>query len=422
MEKKKLIAASLGGVVLIGAGAYMYLQSNQGIDTPNTNKVIETDQVSSDDVLHLGEGSTAEEDKDTGVVEIEEEELTELELYEVFEEAYLESVYKLRNYMNLPEETELMQEYDRIEKVCPIGKTLPADYKEQYKVWRENYRVEDLSFVFADRTSTMYVNLSAYTYTNIYDDGKLECLPADAAVSVTGIGYDKASGWVRVETELGTAYMKSDDLRIAKTQSLEDQFIETDKVMYAKKDVTCYKTPKVSSTNQLGSISNGSEVRVIGVGYGESEGWLKVDLGGSKYIGGIKYVRAENFTEVKGSSSQDNSNSGNSGGQQDKGSSNSGSQQDKGNSGGQQGSNTESNGNSSNNSDSNSEGTYRDTGLTLEEISKLPDEQKIALGFTQLSNGAWIDAWGRKLPSPELSEEDMENVRGDYGGSLKSDG
>lgn len=52
--------------------------------------------------------------------------------------------------------------------------------------------------------------------------------------------------------------------------------------------------------------------------------------------------------------------------------------------------------------------TYRDTGLTLEEIAQLPDEEKIALGFTQLSNGAWVDDGGNMLPSPKLSESEKE--------------
>lgn len=414
MKNKKLIIGCVGGALLIGAIAYIGMEPDQETNTPNAstekNDTIENEQITSEEKLEQG---NSEVDTDEVV------ELTESELYEVFEEAYLESVYKLRNYMDLPKETELMQEYDRIEKVCPIGKTLPADYKEQYNVWRENYRVEDLSFVFADRTSTMYVNLSAYTYTNIYDDGKLESLPADAAVSVTGIGYDKASGWVRVETELGTAYIKSADLRIAKTQSLEDQFIEADKVMYAKNDVTCYKTPKVSSTNQRGSISNGSEVRVIGVGYGESEGWLKIDLGGSKYTGGIKYVRAENFTEVKGSSGQDNSNSGNSGGQQDKGSNGSGGQQDNNGSGSNQGSNA--NGGNSGGTQSETGDYWLDTyGYTADQLRDLPAEQLIAMGFKQRSDGSWIDKDYFALPSPELSEEDMENMYDDCIGSLGS--
>ena len=37
-------------------------------------------------------------------------------------------------------------------------------------------------------------------------------------------------------------------------------------------------------------------------------------------------------------------------------------------------------------------------GMTAEQISELPDEEKIALGFTQRSNGTWVDETGYMLP------------------------
>ena len=94
----------------------------------------------------------------------------------------------------------------------------------------------------------------------------------------------------------------------------------------------------------------------------------------------------EGVTSDSKPSTQTTQNTNDSGGQQNN---NGGSQ---GNSGGQQ-----SNG-----------GGYNGTGMTLREISKLPDSEKIALGFTQLSNGAWVDSNGRKLPDLEWSEEDVE--------------
>lgn len=52
--------------------------------------------------------------------------------------------------------------------------------------------------------------------------------------------------------------------------------------------------------------------------------------------------------------------------------------------------------------------TYMDTGLTLTEIAQLPDEEKIALGFNQRSDGSWADKYGIRLPSPEPSESEKE--------------
>ena len=47
-------------------------------------------------------------------------------------------------------------------------------------------------------------------------------------------------------------------------------------------------------------------------------------------------------------------------------------------------------------------------GMTAEEIRNLSDEEKIALGFRQRSNGTWVDEDYMMLPPEELSEEGKE--------------
>ena len=408
MDKKKLIAASLGGVVLIGAGAYMYLQSGQDIGTTQTNG---TGQASSE----LGTGSGYDESGESGkmnesgkmgLIE-EEEEITGEELEALFEGVYIASMESVRENPPKNKETQIAYEFNQLEAECEQGKKLPSDYKVQYREWRENYKLSDLSILFTDVMQEMYIINSAYTYADIYKDSKLSLLVGGEEVYVTGIGFDKADGWLRCEGDLGEVYIESENVS-------EEQFMLVSEVRYAKGTTNLYMKADTSSTI-LRSIIRNKEVVVIGVGFGEYDGWLKLEIEamGVKYIG---YARSEDFNESKSNNSSSQKDNGNQqDGQKDSGdskednagsNSGSGGQQDNNGSGGDQGSNN-SGGNSSGQSDT---GDYWQDhyGMTAEELRNLSDEELIALGFTQYPDGTWVDEDYMMLPTEELSEEGKE--------------
>ena len=294
MKKKFVLALALALTLSLTA-------CNKPAAEPAPAETVVTEQPQTQDAPNASEG-TATRPLD----QAEPQELTEEELYKLFEEVYIESVYNLRDYMGVPFNILLDGELSTIKFNTPTHKELPSDYKEQYKAWRETYQITDLSCVFVDQEQTMYVVTDTDAYNGIYESDNVACaLKKGQSIQATGFGYDKAAGWIRIEL-------------------------------------------------------NGDEV----------------------------YVSAKYLSDSK-PSTQTTQNTNNSGGQQNN---NGGSQ---GNSGGQQ-----SNG-----------GGYNGTGMTLREISKLPDSQKQALGFHQLSNGAWVDSDGMRLPEPERSQEDIEKDR-----------
>ena len=359
MDKKKLIAASLGGVVLIGAGAYMYLQSGQDIGTTQTNG---TGQASSE----LGTGSGYDESGESGkmnesgkmgLIE-EEEEITGEELEALFEGVYTESVRGLRNYLNISRSLLMKSEFDKIEDLCPIGKKLPSDYKDQYREWRKNYKFGDMSLIFTDEEGKQYyVKDAAYTYTNIYDNAKIECLPASEMVMVTGIGYDQAEGWLRVETSTGVGYIEADKL----VEKKGDGFIKFSKTMYAIEAVNIRVLPS-EDADKVGSLSVGESVHVIGIGQMDVSGWSKVEVDGQEY-----YVRSEYLSDEKPVTSNNNSGSNQSSSQ---GSGNQGGgNSDSGNTGG-------SGGDSGGNTGGSGEDVYDPDMYTPPQLSE-EDQQKI---------------------------------------------
>lgn len=432
MDNKKIITLSLCGTLVLGASACAG-QQDLFDDTPSnvitdTAEIPATEQTETLDTTEIPDATQETETLS------ELAELSESELHALFESVYLESMESVKENPPKNKETQIAYEFNQLEAECEQGKKLPSDYKVQYREWRENYKLSDLSILFTDVMQTKYVTSSAYTYGDIYGESKLSSLVAGEAVQVTGIGFDKASGWLRIETDIGTvAYIRDSD--VSDEVVIENLFTSVDEVRYATDadKVICYDGVDLESKSRsLSRVTEDTEVKVVGIGYGEAAGWLKIEIWfGVNPLGRPRtiltyYIRDEYLSETKTSSNQ----SGNSGGQSDSGgqsgntgsqgqssnnggssgntgTSGSGGQQNGGsNSGGDQGSN-----NSGGNTGSSSSGdTYRDTGLTLEEIARLPDEEKIALGFNQLSNGAWVDAGGNKLPS--LGIEDPTGLYG----------
>ena len=357
-NKKKVLAVSLGGAVLVGAGVYWYMHSNEKIDTPSTDEIIEPGYASNE-TADVSEGTSSlldtenvgtQEEEDTGILEEEIVELSESELYKLFEGVYLESVYAMRNHLQASKSILMALEYDRIEDACPIEKLLPTDYKEQYKVWRENYRIEDMSLIFTDEEAKQYyVKESSYTYTNIYDEAKVESLIVNELVLVTGIGYDKGEGWLRVETSTGVGYVEADKL----AEKKGDGFFKVSKTMYAIEAVNIRVAPN-GEAEKVDTLAVGESVYVIGIGQWDVTGWSKIKIGDNVY-----YVRSEYLSDEKPvtnnnsgsntSGSNQSNNGGNSGGNQSGG--NSGS-----NNGGNSGGNSGDSGNTGGNSGNTSEG------------------------------------------------------------------
>lgn len=414
MDNKKIITLSLCGTLVLGATACADRQDR--IDTTQANVTAQTESQNQNAVNQI---ETPDATQETETLS-EPVELSESELHALFEGVYLDSMTSMRTNPVSNADLVIENEFNKLVEACPIGKELPTDYKVQYREWRDNYKLSDLSILFTDVMQTKYVTSSAYTYGDIYGESKLSSLVAGEAVQVTGIGFDKASGWLRIETDIGTvAYIRDSD--VSDEVVIENLFTSVDEVRYAMDadKVICYDGVDLESKSRsLSRVTEDTEVKVVGIGYGEAAGWLKIEIWlGVNPLGRPRtiltyYIRDEYLSETKTSSNQ----SGNSGGQSDSGgqSGNTGSQGQSGSSentgtsgsGGQQNGGSNSGGDQgSNNSGGN---TYRDTGLTLEEIAELPDEQKIALGFTQLSNGAWVDAGGNMLPTPELSESEKE--------------
>lgn len=395
MEKKKLIAASLGGVVLIGAGAYMYLQSGQKIDTPNATEPTELQNQSA-----VNQTETPDATQETETLS-EPAELTEAELHELFEGVYIASMESVRENPPKNKETQIAYEFNQLEAECEQGKKLPSDYKVQYREWRENYKLSDLSILFTDVMQEMYIINSAYTYADIYKDSKLSLLVGGEEVYVTGIGFDAATNWYRIENEYGEGYIESEN--VSAEQLIENQFTPVNEVRYATDadKVICYdKVDTGSKSRSLAVYPVNGKVTVIGIGYGKAEGWLKIEV---SFMGNVhytfyvqdQYLSASKDTQGQQGTKENNADNEGSGGQQD----NNGS-------GGDQGSNN-SGGNTSGQSDT---GDYWQDhyGMTAEELRNLSDEELIALGFRQRSNGTWVDEDHMMLPIPEPSEEDYE--------------
>ena len=314
MKYKKVIVG-ISGVLLIGAGAYMYLQYGQGINMPNLGTLIETGQALSDK-QETGDMET-EEQVESGVVEDEElVELSESELHEIFEEVYLDSVRELRTYLEISKSQLLNSEYDRIELACPMGKTLPTDYRDQYKVWREEYKLSDMSYIFTTGIFELYyVKESSYAYTNIYKEAKMTSFPTNEAVIVVGIGYDKGEGWIQICSGVGTVYIEADKVVKAGTS-----FSEVSKTMYAIEAVNIKVEPK-DSAGKADSLEVGESVHVIGIGELDVVGWYKIEIDGQEYYVRSEYLSAEKpVTNAGGNTSGSNtSGSNSSGGSQNNG-------------------------------------------------------------------------------------------------------
>lgn len=415
MDNKKVIAFSLCGSLLVGATACADRQDR--IDTTQANVTAQTESQNQNAVNQIETPDTTP----TTETLSEPVELSESELHDLFEGVYLDSMASMRTNPVSNADLVIANEFNKLVEACPIGKELPTDYKVQYREWRTNYRVSDLSLLFTDVKQEMYVINSTYTYADIYGDGKMALMVSGEVIYVTGIGYDAAAGLLRVSGEYGEVYIKAED--VSAERAIEDQFTEVvNETWYAINEAVSYTKPQADTTHKSYSVKKGDTVTVIGIGYGDAEGWLKVDFGEDRFTGGIRYVRAEHFSDSKSSGGNQNNGSnggsvntggqsGDTGGQGQSGSNNTGSSSENNGSvgsGGQQNGNSNSGGDQgSNNSGGNSsEGTYMDTGLTLKQIAELPDEEKIALGFTQRSDGSWADQYGIRLPSPELSEED----------------
>ena len=351
---------------------------------------------------------TIEQDPNAGIVDTSDNTLlTESELHKIFEGAYLESIYNMRFHLGKSAEFLLLAEHTRIEQACPLDKELPEDYKEQYRVWRENYEVVDLSYLFMDMESDMSVIGSTYTYINIFTDSKVELLVEGEVVKVTGYGYDKADGWYRIQMNTGSYYVQAKRLAVV-AESVQNEvskdFIACDKVMYAISDeANIMMEPKVSS-DKVDSLSVGDSVHIIGAGKYALTGWYKVEVNGQEY-----YILGRYLSDTKptssnqGSQSQGNTSNQSGNSSQSNGSSSGGTQD----SGGQQ------NGTSNSGGQQSSGSSYceRMYGMTGEYIrDNLTDEEKIALGFTQRSNGTWVDETGYMLPSPEPTEEEWESI------------
>lgn len=410
MDKKKIITLSLCGTLVLGASACAG-QQDLFDDTPS-NVITDTAEIpATEQTETLDTAETPDATQQETETLSEPAELTEAELHALFESVYLESMESVKENPPKNKETQIAYEFNQLEAECEQGKKLPSDYKVQYREWRENYKLSDLSILFTDVMQEMYIINSAYTYADIYKDSKLSLLVGGEEVYVTGIGFDAATNWYRIENEYGESYIESEN--VSAKQLIENQFTSVNEVRYAIREATGYKVPQVNSTQKFRVVKNGDAIKVIGIGYGEAEGWLKVDYG-EGILGGIGYVRAEHFKLNGG-------NSGNSGGQQDNGSSG---QQDNGSSegsGGQQDNNGSGGDQGSNNSGGNTGDYWVDKyGMTGEELRDLPAEELIALGFTQYPDGSWVNERYMALPAPEATEEALEKMYEECRGSLGS--
>ena len=169
-----------------------------------------------------GEAATAENlhsGDNSGSAELltQHETLTSDELLPLFEEAY--SLYK-EDETGAGYDMELMSIEDG---ATALGKQLPSDYEEQYKVWREGQaqgaqQTPSTSAPFTEVDETVYatstVNIRA-GYSA--DSDKLGSLSTGSSVTRTGIGTEEADGWSRVSLSDGTvAYISSQYLSTTK--------------------------------------------------------------------------------------------------------------------------------------------------------------------------------------------------------------
>ena len=333
-------------------------------------------------------------------------ELSGDELHALFEKAYIESLLAMRNYLGETDNYYYNYECNKIEELCEVGKTLPDNYKGLYSEWKETYRIKDLSIVFNDANAVMYVKHNTTAYNTIYkndctDEEKISLVVGEK-VTVSGYGYGPAYEWYRIETGGGTYYVSGN---LSHEYVEEEQlFTDCDKTMYAISDeVSIMMEPKVSS-DKVDSLSVGDSVHIIGAGKYALTGWYKVEVNGQEY-----YILGRYLSDTKptssnqGSQSQGNTSNQSGNSSQSNGSSSGGTQD----SGGQQ------NGTSNSGGQQSSESDYFErkygAGMTGEYIrDNLTDEEKIALGFTQRSDGTWVDETGYKLPSRELSESEIE--------------
>ena len=142
--------------------------------------------------------------------------------------------------------------------------------------------------------------------------------------------------------------------------------------MYAVKDADAC-SGIYEPDNVVCGFEAGQTVQVTGFGFDKAAGWAKIAFEGDEAYVSLNYLSDKKPSTQSTQQTQ---------AQQNNGGQTNGGQTQQNNGGG-----------------------YNGTGLTLREISKLPDSEKIALGFHQLSNGAWVDSKNRKLPDPEISQE-----------------
>lgn len=174
-------------------------------DTASAPKQEETEPVET-----VTQEPTAEPVEDIAPVELPA--VTSDELLPLFEEAY--SLYK-EDETGAGYAMELMS----IEGgAMALGKQLPSDYEEQYKVWRDAQQTPSTSAPFTEVDETVYatgtVNIRA-GYSA--DSDKLGSLSTGSSVTRTGIGTEEADGWSRVSLSDGTvAYISSQYLSTTK--------------------------------------------------------------------------------------------------------------------------------------------------------------------------------------------------------------
>lgn len=197
--------------LFIGISAALILSALSACgDTASAPQQEETEPVET-----VTQEPTAEPVED--IAPVEPPAVTSDELLPLFEEAY--SLYK-EDETGAGYDMELMSIEDG---ATALGKQLPSDYEEQYKVWRDTQaqgpqQTPSTSAPFTEVDETVYatgtVNIRA-GYSA--DSDKLGSLSTGSSVTRTGIGTEEADGWSRVSLSDGTvAYISSQYLSTTK--------------------------------------------------------------------------------------------------------------------------------------------------------------------------------------------------------------
>lgn len=217
MDKQRLLAIALSVTMVFMLTACGTKSTEQSEPQEQTGGAVAEDveqepgeAVAAED-LHSGDNSASAE------LLTQHETLTSDELLPLFEEAY--SLYK-EDETGAGYDMELMSIEDG---AMALGKQLPSDYEEQYKVWREgqaqgSQQTPSTSAPFTEVNETVYatgtVNIRA-GYSA--DSDKLGSLSTGSSVTRTGIGTEDADGWSRVSLSDGTvAYISSQYLSTTK--------------------------------------------------------------------------------------------------------------------------------------------------------------------------------------------------------------